>query len=504
MIKNKNSFISLKEGFKSVQKKSHYVASGIFPIIITPKNDLNLVFFNYWNNKNKIPTENLKCFIKIYDTQGNLLCHFESKISKFHNQHSIKEILKNNNLKINKIVGTVNVEIVSLEKLGYPFPAITGIYNSGNIYSSVHSAGRIKNNSEPHDVIYTEETNWTCKFDNSITPFFHYFVGNQKPKLNYITVKVLSKNKKIKKSKKILIDDINVFGSKIFFIKEIFKNSSFSNSDFISIEVEHNSVFPRLIVGNYHASKNFFEVTHSFPKITKKDHCTSNGGNYFQSKMLGYTNKDLNLKLKIFPTSCKGNFTGETFVKKFGEKKLNKTNQEIYFSQKKLESENVIRLDNDEEIKSIKLKGDKIPSRLNTSFIYNVRGCKTKYSVDIASGAHSSIFPKKITHWGHGYCAEGFNSIIMIANDNFEHSYYETFKGILNVYSNDLKTKIPVVIHPGSLLTIDISKHKKFTKLKKRKLGFFSWFLKLEKPGCECFWLSYRKKDGSIFGDHSF
>ena len=99
-MKKRNNFLSLKDGFKSVQKKSHYVASGIFPIIISKKNDLNLVFFNYWNNKNKIPLENIKFFIKIYDSNGELLCHFESKISKFHNQYSIKEILKQNNIKI--------------------------------------------------------------------------------------------------------------------------------------------------------------------------------------------------------------------------------------------------------------------------------------------------------------------------------------------------------------------------------------------------------------------
>ena len=29
--------------------------------------------------------------------------------------------------------------------------------------------------------MYTEESNWTCKFENGITPFFHYFVGNQTP-----------------------------------------------------------------------------------------------------------------------------------------------------------------------------------------------------------------------------------------------------------------------------------------------------------------------------------
>ncbi len=503
-MKKKNNFLSLKDGFKSVQKKSHYVASGIFPIIISEKNDLNLVFFNYWNNKNKIPLENIKFFIKIYDSNGELLCHFESKISKFHNQYSIKEILKQNNIKIKNIVGSANVEIVSLEKLGYPFPAITGIYNSGNIYSSVHSAGRIKNNSESHEIMYTEETNWSCKFNKSITPFFHYFVGNQKPKKKYITVKVFSKDKKLKKRKKIFVNEIKEFGSKIFFVKEIFKKSKFLNSDFVSIEVEHNSVFPRLIVGNYYAKKNFFEVTHSFPKITKIDHCPSNNKDSFQSKMLGYTNKDLNLKLKIFPTSCKGSFTGETFVKKFSEDMLTKTNDKIIFSQKTLESENLIELKNEEEVKSIKLKGNKIPSRLNTSFIYNVKGCNTKYSVDIASGAHSSIFPKKITHWGHGYCAEGFNSIIMIANDNFEYSNNTISAGTLNIYSVNFNAKIPVIIKPGSLLTINLSKYKKFEQLKKRKQSFLSWHLKLEKPGCECFWLSYRKNDGSIFGDHSF
>ena len=374
MKKKINNFISLKDGFKSVQKKSHYIASGVFPVIISKYNDLNLVFFNYWKNKNKIDRKNIRFYIKIYNLSGDLLCHYGSKISKFHNQHSIKSILKNENVKFSNFTGSVNVEILSLEKLSYPFPAITGIYNSNNIYSSVHSAGRLKNNSEPHEVMYTEETNWTCKFEKSVTPFFHYFVGNQKPFQKYITVKILDKNSKIKKEKKISIEDINIFGSKVFFIREIFKKNNFLNTDFVSVEVEHNSVFPRMIVGNYYSKKNFYEVTHSFPKITKQDYCPLNKKYTFQSKMLGYTNKDLNLKLKIFPTSCEGNFIGETFVKKFDEDFLKTTKNKLNFSNKSLRRENVITLENTEELKSVKLQGSKIPSRLNTSFIYKVKG----------------------------------------------------------------------------------------------------------------------------------
>ena len=65
--------------------------------------------------------------------------------------------------------------------------------------------------------MYTEESNWTCKFEKSITPFFHYFVGNQTPYQKYITVKVLDKKNKLKAKKNVRIDDINPFGSKIFF-----------------------------------------------------------------------------------------------------------------------------------------------------------------------------------------------------------------------------------------------------------------------------------------------
>ena len=91
MRKSKN-YLSLKDGFKSIQSRSHYVASAMFPIIITKKNDLNLIFFNYWTNKNKIKIENLRLSTRIYSESGNLICHEESKISKYHNQISIKKI----------------------------------------------------------------------------------------------------------------------------------------------------------------------------------------------------------------------------------------------------------------------------------------------------------------------------------------------------------------------------------------------------------------------------
>ncbi|MAW17727.1 MAG: hypothetical protein CMJ01_04155 [Pelagibacteraceae bacterium] len=502
-MKNRG-FISLKEGFKSVKQKSHYVASAVFPLMLSKSNDLNIVFFNYWTNKNKIQTKYLKLFIKIHDHTGELICHHEEKIFDYHNQHSISQILNKNKIRIKNLYGMVNIEIVSLEKLSFPFPAIIGIYKSGNFYSSVHSAGRIKNNSEIQNKIYTEETNWTCKFDKGVTPFFHFFVGNKKPEKSFLTVKILNDAGKIKNSKKVDINFLNPFGSKIFFIKDLFKNAKFKNTDFVSVEVEHNSIIPRMVVGNYFYKKNIFETTHSFPRIVSKDYCPNDKKFPFQSKMTGYRNKDLDLQLKIFPTSCEGKFTAETFTKNFHEEKLTPVKEVTEISKKKLKKKIIIPFKKNEEFKSLKFKGNKIPSRLNTSFVYKVRNLKNNYSVDIASGAKSTIYPKKYTHWGHGYIAENFETIIMIANDNYEYSNNEVFSGVLDVYSEKFHKKINVKINSGSVLTVNLSKIIDIKKTIRKKLNFLSWHLRLKTPGCECFWVSFRKKDGSIFGDHSF
>lgn len=502
-IDKKKSFGSLLDGVKTTRVKKHNVTSAIFPAIISKNNDLFIIFYNYWRNKNKINENNLRVFTKIYDTNGNLICHHGEKISRYHNQFSIKEILKKYNKKIIYFVGSVNIEILSLEAISFPFPAITAVYNSKNIYSAIHSAGRLKNSVETQEVMYTEESNWTCKFENGITPFFHYFVGNQTPYQKYITVKVLDKKNKIKAKKNVRIDNINPFGSKIFYLNEIFKNNKFENSDFVTVKVEHNSVFPRMIVGNYHKKNNFYEATHTSP-IVKKNFYAKNNQFPYMSRIPLSKNKDLNLKLKIFPTKSDGSFQAEIFTKKLDENHLKKTNEIYKFSKKKLSTLNAFGLEEDEELKSIKFKGNKVPDRLYTCNFYTVKNAKSKYSLDIAETSFASYYPKKLTHWGHAYLGEGYDTVLMITNDDCALNNLKPIKGILNVYSKDFHEKIKVEINGNSLLSLNFSKLQSLNKFRKKNKNFLSWELKLQTPGCETKWVSYRNKDGSIFGDHGF
>ncbi len=502
MRKSSDSFISLSKGFQSVKAKSHNTASAIFPAIISKNNDLLIVFFNYWLNKNKINPKNIKFFARLHDQNGNLVAHFEKLISKYHNQISIKELLKE--IKVNEFIGSINIEIISLEKLGFPFPAVLAVYRSNNLYSSVHSAGRIKNNTEIQKIGFTQETNWKCKFEKGISPFFHYFVGNNTPNRKYIIVRLLSENNKIKKIKKIFVDEINPFGSKIFFIDQLFKKTKFEKNDFVSVEVEHNSVFPRMVVGNFHKKLNFYEVTHSFPKIVQKDYCPVKKDFKYQSKMTACKNKDLDLSLEVFPTNCDGEFKADLFEKKFYENHLKLNERNIKFSRQNLKKKIFFKFRDNDELRSLKMIGKKIPSRLNTSYIYKVKNSKNNFTADVADGARSSIFPKKIHHWGHGYLGENFNSIVTIVNDNYDDKRPEPLSGVLKIFSDNFYSSISIKIKPGTSTIVDFKKIKSVKKLQNQKQKFFSWLLKLNKPGCECFWISYRKRDGSIFGDHSF
>lgn len=502
MKKLSNNFISQSKGFETLKLKIHNTASAVFPVIISKKNDLMIIFFNYWLNKNKIEPDRVKFFARLYDQKGDMVGHFEKNISKYHNEISLKKFLES--MEINNFIGSVNIEIISLEKLSFPFPAIVGVYRSNNLFSSVHSAGRLRNNSEVQKKSYTQETNWTCKFEKNINPFFHYFVGNNKPDRKYILVRLINKFSKIKKVKKIFINNINPFGSKIFFINEIFKKTIFDKDDFISVEVEHNSVFHRMVVGNYHKKLNFYEVTHSFPKIFKKEYCPSKDKIKYQSKITGSTNKDLDFSLELFPTNCDGKFKADFFKKNFNEKLQTIYKKDINFTKKNLKEKFVFKFADNEELKTIKMMGKKIPARLNTSFIYKVKNSKNNFTTDIADGARSSIFPKKLHHWGHGYSGNNFQSILTIINDNFDNKNPIKHEGVLSVYLEKLTIRKKIKINPGTVSTINLTKIKQIQNLRKKDKKFLSWMLKLKKPGCECFWISYRKKDGSIFGDHSF
>lgn len=507
LIQNtESSTETLAKDFKARDFFVNYRSSAVFPVFIRKSTDVHIVFFNYWTLKNEIEAADLTIIFSVYKSDGSMAEQFVYPTIGFHNQVSIRNILNIAPLDTDaEFDGIVNVEILSTKNLRFAFPGIIAVYQSGSLFSSVHSAGRIKNPNEKQLINYSNETNWNCKFKLGIEPFFHYFVGPSVPQARELTVILRSQTGVVKETVKVDTSDVPSFGSKFVWIREIFPDHNFEAGDFVSVLIEHNSVFPRLVVGNLHTENNFLEVTHSFPIIEADDYCTNKSGVEFQSMLCAFTSQDLELSSRVFPTNCSNNFSGSMYTQKFDQKML-QNSQELSSLETVYEqtSSNLI-LDCETKFICIRFKGDKIPSRINASFIYKVRNKSSDYSTDIASGAESGDVPLKSRHWGHGYLGDGYKSLILLRNNKLNLPVATQIHGVITVFGHDLHLRKEISIDPESALVLSINELIEESGNSSRGMNsntFVSWYLEVDEPIGDTFWLAYRTADGAIFGDH--
>ena len=143
------------------------------------------------------------------------------------------------------------------------------------------------------------------------------------------------------------------------------------------------------------------------------------------------------------------------------------------------------------------------PSRINVSYNYRLKN--SIHPTDIATGFKSFYYPKKYSHWGHGFILDGFKTVLMlrrvshakeisseIDNNSIEiefivHDY--KFTKSLNILNNN-----------WNFVSVDALDFKTKGKL------FFSWRFKDRNShaSIESFWVSYCEDSGAICGEHGF
>jgi len=499
----------LKAAFSARSSLHNNRASAIFPLRLREGTDLHILFLNYWTLKNGIPLEKLSANLRIYDNAGTLT-HLSS-ILRFedHNQISIRQVLSEQAGLSGDVVfdGSVHVEILSTSNLSFNFPAVIGAFQSGTLFSAVHSAGRLKNAEEVQSTVYTEESNWTCKFSEGITPFFHYFQGSCRAKEGLITVILRDRNGQPRLSKDVRVDHIPPFGSEIFLVKDVFLSAEFNQGDFVSVRLEHNSIFPRMVVGNLHIKSDFLEVTHSFPIIDRADHCPEGDHLDCQSFLSAYTCTELELGITVFPTNCSGTFDTRVYAQEFGQDKLRAFGGCENFDNEKTAQGFSFTLPESERFRSVHMLGQRVPSRFNASFIYRVRGTKSNYSTDIASGAKSSVYPAKYRHWGNAYIADDYETCVMIRNNSHCLLKTQSAKAKMVLYADGFLHEANFQIGAESSTSVSVSalvRNVVNSSNLMRSGQFISWILETDVPSCETFWVAYRLRDGAVFGDHGF
>ena len=489
------------DGFKSTSQNHTNRSSAIFPLFLRQNTDVRVVFLNYWEIKNKLINSTINFWI--YNQSGERVMVHSFEITNSHNDFSMKALLG-----LESFDGMVNVEIINTSNMNFSFPAISCFYQSGDTFSAVHSSGRIKNSEEARFNSELIETNWTCKWINNLTPFFHLFNGPQRDFLDNIEVTIHSKNQDAIMKKTFDPEIAEPFASKIFFLDEIFnyEPTKIPSNSYISVKIKNCDVFPRMVVGNFHRKIDFLEVTHSFAHQFVNDYLEP-----VSEKEKGFvipsinpiaTNDELSLNLIFFPTNCEGNVSGRWREGKPGET-VTLTDKLFEYNCGGKDSEVLnIEIPPGNKIAALDIDSGDIPTRINTNYVYKVFTAESEFSTDIAAGQIVKHFPPKMTTWGHGIIGKGYNTFLFLTAFAHDEDTRIDTKGELTIHmSHNRIYRQDFSINKDSGIFINISE---IIDDDMNELEIFSWnYLQEKRTKLVAYWLSYAS-DGRITGDHAF
>lgn len=480
---------SLKKDFSQRSLWVNYRSSAIFPFFTGASEDTILVFQNYWIWKSNIKNIIANLFIRDFD--GRLMFS-ESIQIKSHNELSIKKIIQRK--EINS--GTVEIELVANKNLGYPFPAILCFYKSKNFLSAVHSAGRIMNNNETHEMNSWKESNFLSILDDEFTPFISIFNGQHALKNQNIEIKFFKLPNKKLLFKKTTALNINPFGANIIYIKNILKKAELKilNNQRFFIEFNHknNGVFGRYVVGNYYKKENMHFSTHSFMSI-------ADGGDIIKPKpespissfLPAFNKKPLTLRMISYPTNLNADVVFNAKESGLG-KSVTDNNGNVYsYNSSKSAFEEKI-LDN----KFIKFYSTKkSPARLNISYNFSLEN--SIHPTDIATGFKGNVYPSKTSHWGSIVNTANWKTIFFLRNCSHNPEKTEHGNAVFKFFDNSNSFTKKISVPPETCITFELNQNTDFKK-------FISWKCKGSVGTIEIFWVSYNQKNGAVCGDHSF
>ncbi len=433
-VSNYKSIINFEHSkrgdFDNLYYNPTFKSSAIFFVLVDKYINTKISFLNYWKIKNH--NKDISCQITIRKNDGDKILRkfFKVKLNTY--MISLKDLL-NENLKITKFTGSIEVELFSSLDLKYSFPAIDAIYETKQGISLVHSNQRVFDSMQDNlqnKSINQIQTGFDIYLDNKLETFIAAINGplalnNQKMKIdffNYNGQKFTTSNF----FKSIKAYEIINFNLKSF--KKL-KNFLSGKRGYCKIDLPTKNIFNRVIVGTLNNNKTKITTTHSYydcsqtkDYINLKKISAAEYGCYLPFNLF----KKIKLDVVIYPIFSKANlnFSLEK-IDKNNEKKIINSNVlrvsknfkqphiiEInkYLKNEKKLSENIYFL-------NITSKDNLIPARLTFGFNYKTNSIGSNIS-DSMIVNHGKDFKSKGFYWGPAFISKKINTIITISSFN--------------------------------------------------------------------------------------
>ena len=485
---------TLAKDFKNRSSWFNNRASCIFPIFLGKFNDTHLVFQNYWGWKNNI--NKVFCILRLRNSLGESVLNTQIEIEK-HNEIKVSNLIEEKSLVDG---GTVEIEIISPENLGYPFPAVLAFYITKKHKSVVHAAGRILNSNENFNIGKWKESNFTITLKEDFSPFICLFYGQYIK--NKSEIRLIFKDYT---NNSILLENTyslkpSPFGSEVLYLKDLLSNTELlllnNKKVFVIFETEIKGIFGRFVVGNLHIPTQQHFTTHSFQYINPDSKDRISASKQECSTFIPIFNKQpLKASIVSFPTNIQENLKLYISKGKIGQS-IKPTNDFINI-QTGGDNASVFEyhLDTDDFLKLESFSD--APSRINVNYNFSLEN--SLHATDLATGFKAKIYPPKNNHWGSSILERDWKTIIFIRNLDHKSKSCEALC-IFEAFVNDeiIKKEITVKSESCNIIEIDGKEFKKGCG------DYFSWKLNASETTLEVFWVSYNKLNGAICAEHSF
>lgn len=490
----------LKKDFES--RKSFFAnrSSAIFPLHLRSGTDLLLVFCNYWKIKSGI--SDLACNVRVYSNEGELALIDSFEVRDDHYEYSVARRVAQ------PFDGMVEFEFVSSKNLRFPFPGVTAFFKSATgAHSSVHSSGRVKNTDESQSLKKSSESNWFFKYTpDTVCPFIHLFNGPKAKETRECQIEIFNKNGKKIASASAAFPE-NAFASKMILLKDLFKPQELSESSYGVVNFDCGSIFPRLVVGNYHFSDYHLEATHTFSFQSSSDFLDNQTENKELSRLAfisPLSHEELDLKLISFPTNDEAIVRGKISYVNSESGRLVPSNDLLEWDTGSKNGK-LLTYSLPENVNAALIEFNKgpIPARLNTSFLYSVKGSNSPYSAEVATGAKSYVYPPKQSHWGAGMLSQDFDTVLLLRNVSHNSAHKTPSSVEVTVFLNGVRKIFKTEVLEDGYKSVSFKKELNLTDAEISQAKYLSWFAKSELPTVDIYWVSY-SRDGKICGDHAF
>lgn len=487
---------NLQDAFALIESNHTNRSSAVFPVFVTEHADTRLVFMNYWDLKNN--NSDVSVNFRVYDEDGNRLKMLSTTLSNPHYDLSMREMLDGR-----VGAGMVEMEIVSTKNLRIPFPAVTALYTGREGISAVHTAGRVKNLEEPSIPTEVRETNWTCKFGPDVTPFFFVFNGpNTRPGYD-VRVAVHGEDGEVLATTTFQPPVTAPFSSRLLYLDELF-DQDFPDGSFAEVATVAAGTFPRMVVGNFFRDLDFHEVTHSFEWQQDEHYSAFPDGvtdGYLSISPVA-KHPELDLRLTFFPTNWEGEFIGVERTASFGDG-LAESGGTLTMRTGGPGAPVVNKtVGDDVDVYSLDVVEGLVPSRVNTSYVYSVKGSDAPFSTDIPSGLQSCVVPLKGSFWGPAIIGGGFDTMLYIFNVASLSQDRGPNRGHLRLIGQGGELReVALEFEPESCLAVSVNDLLAGLDVDGETV---SWLLKMERRVArDVFWVAHNE-GGEITGDHCF